>query len=231
MRKTLSALLPLAAAALLAGCAYNAERQDTLSLSNSWFSYLDASDLRKACLAGGPEAYRIAHNGYYEEQLRTYDVTEVSPNGAKMAVRVRGKTGDVLGFQFMDPLRSWRGDQSTVQLSGADLAALRQSLNESGGFGPAPTGLELKSQGFYWIVAACHGGGRYSYTAFQWPGAAYDKLTFPALLAKLDRTGVPLNPPRDTKPLYPTGRNPGDQPNHFQLKVGKDGIANLMTIL
>ena len=226
-------LLPLTTALALAACAYEGKRADPLTLSMTWFSYLDAGDLRKACVAGAPDAYRIAYNGNYEEQLRTYDVTGIgAPNaggGARMAVRVRGKTGDVLNFRVMDPLRSWTGNQSAVTLAAGDLAALRQALAESGAFAPPPIGLELKSQGFYWIAAACQ-GGRFSYHAWQWPGAAYDKLTFPALLARLDGTGLPLNPPRDATPQYPVGRNPGDQPNHFQLRVGKDGIANLLTV-
>ena len=226
-------LLLFAAAMALSACAYSGERAgNSLSLSMTWFSYLDAGDLRKACAAGGPDGYRIAFNGNYEEQLRTYDVTAIgTPNaagGATMAVRVRGKTGDVLNFRLNDPLESWRGDQSRVALSATDLAALRQSLADSAAFGPAPQGLELKSQGFYWIVAACQ-GGRFTYTAWQWPGAAYEALRFPAVLASLDRTAVPLNPPRDTTPQYPVGRGVGDQPNHFQLRVGKDGIANLLT--
>lgn len=229
-RLPLRRLLPLTAALALTACSYSGRSANPLEQSMTWFSYLDAGDLRKACAAGGPEAYRIAYNGNYEEQLRTYDVTGIGPNGAQMAVRLRGKTGDVLNFKVMDPLRSWQGNQSTVNLSASDMARLRQALEVSGGFGPAPTGLELKSQGFYWIVAACHGGGRYSYTAFQWPGAAYDKLTFPGVLYMLDRSGVPLNPPRDATPQYPVGRDPGDQPNHFQLRVGKDGIANLLTV-
>jgi len=226
--------LPFAAALLaLSGCAYSNERAgNPLSLSMTWFSYLDAADLRKSCAAGGPEAYRIAFNGNYDEQLRTYDITEVSaPNaggGARMAVRVRGVTGDVLNFRLSDPLQSWRGDQSVVALSAADLTALRESLAASGAFGAAPQGLELKSQGFYWIVAACQ-AGRYSYMAWQWPSAAYEQLSFPALLARLDRTSVPLNPPRDTTPPFPVGQDRGDQPTHFQLRVGKDGIANLLT--
>ncbi len=221
--------LLLAAVLALSACAYSGERAgNPLSLSMTWFSYLDAGDLRKACAAGGPDGYRIAYNGNYEEQLRTYDVSRAGPNGATMAVRVRGKSGDVLNFRLNDPLQSWRGDQSVVALSAADLAALRQSLADSAAFGPAPEGLELKSQGFYWIVAACQ-GGRFTYTAWQWPGAAYEALRFPAVLARLDRTGVPLNPPRDTTPAYPVGRDVGDQPNHFQLRVGKDGIANLLT--
>jgi hypothetical protein len=231
MRISPRQFLPLAAALVaLSGCAYSGERSgNPLSLSMTWFSYLDAADLRTSCAAGGPEAYRIAFNGNYEEQLRTYDITQVSPNGARMAVRVRGKSGDVLNFRLNDPLQSWRGDQSVVALSAAELAAVRDSLAASGAFGPAPEGLELKSQGFYWIVAACR-GGRFSYHAWQWPSAAYDRLSFPALLARLDKSGVPLNPPRDTKPPYPVGREVGDQPDHFQLRVGKDGIANLLTV-
>lgn len=223
-------MLPVMTALALAACAYGGERSgNPLALSMTWFSYLDAADLRKACAAGGPEAYRIAYNGNYDEQLRTYDVTQATANGARMAVRVRGKSGDVLGLRLEDPLRSWRGDQSEVALSATDMAGLRQSLADSGAFAPAPAGLELKSQGFYWIVAACQ-GGRFTYHAWQWPGAAYDRLSFPSLLARLDRTGVPLNPPRDATPAYPVGRDVGDQPDHFQLRVGKDGIANLLTV-
>jgi hypothetical protein len=213
----------------LSACSYGGRSENPLAQSMTWFSYLDAGDLRKACVAGAPDAYRIAYNGNYEEQLRTYDVTGIGPNGARMAVRLRGKTGDVLNFRIQDPLRSWQGSQTEVPLSPAELAALSKALQISGAFAPAPVGLELKSQGFYWIVAACE-NGRFSYNAWQWPGAAYDKLTFPGVLYTLDRTGVPLNEPRDTSPQYPVGRDPGDQPNHFQLRVGKDGIANLLTV-
>lgn len=222
-------LLSLTAVLALSACAYGGRSENPLALSMTLFSYLDAGDLRKACVAGAPDAYRIAYNGNYEEQLRTYDVTGIGPGGARMAVRLRGKTGDVLNFRIQDPLRSWQGSQTEVPLTAAEVVALSQALANSGAFAPAPTGLELKSQGFYWIVAACE-NGRFSYHAWQWPGMAYDKLTFPGVLVALDRTGVPLNPPRDTTPEYPVGRDPGDQPNHFQLRVGKDGIANLLTV-
>jgi hypothetical protein len=227
--RPLRRLLPVTLAMAVAACAYEGQRENPLSLSLTWYSYLDAGDLRKACVAGAPDAYRIAYNGNYEEQLRTYDISAIGPGGARMAVRVRGKTGDVLNFRVMDPLRSWTGQQRETSLAPGDLAAVRQALADSGAFAPPPVGLELKSQGFYWIAAACQ-GGRFSYHAWQWPGAAYDRLSFPALLARLDGTGLPLNPPRDASPAYPTGRDPGDQPNHFQLRVGKDGIANLLTV-
>ena len=102
-------ILPTAVALCAAACAYSGQTSSPIALSNSWFSYLDAGDLRQACVAGAPEAYRIAFNGSYEEQLRTYDVTGIGPNGARMAVRVRGTSGNVVDFQITDPLGAWRG--------------------------------------------------------------------------------------------------------------------------
>ncbi|HEY4136408.1 MAG TPA: hypothetical protein VGO34_14475 [Alphaproteobacteria bacterium] len=225
-------VLPLAAIALgAAACAYSGQTSNPIALSNSWFSYLDAGDLRKACVAGAPEAYRIAFNGSYEEQLRTYDVTAIGPGGARMAVRVRGSAGNVANFKLSEPFQGWTGDQTQVPLTAADVTALRQSLADSNAFSPTPEGLELKSRRFYWIVAACR-GGHFTYNAWQWPSADYDKLTFPALLARLDRSGVALNPPRpNDRPEFPESNDKGNyRDREFQLRVGKDGISNLVTV-
>jgi hypothetical protein len=233
-RFSLRHLLPLTAIALgAAACTYSGQTNNPIALSNSWFNYLDAGDLRKACVAGAPEAYRIAFNGSYEEQLRTYDVTGIGADGARMAVRVRSAAGNVANFKLSEPFQAWTGDQTKLQLAPADLAALRQTLADSNAFGPTPEGLELKSRRFYWIVAACR-GGHFTYDAWQWPSSDYDKLTFPALLARLDRSGVALNPPRpNDEPEFPESTNEKGnyRDREFQLRVGKDGLSNLLTVL
>lgn len=219
----------MAAAVAVGGCAYSGPTDNAIAQSLTWFSYLDAGDLRRGCVPGGGERYRIAHNGNYSEQIRAYDVTAAAGGGGQMTARVRGATGRLNDFEIGDPLRSWRGEQRQVALSPADMAALRAALDSSGAFQPAPVGLRLNSKAFYWIVAGCR-DGRFSYHAWEWPSPGYDRLTFPQFLASRDGSGIALRPPQPRQPDFPISQDSRTERQEFQLRVGENGLVNLTTL-
>ena len=67
-------VLGLGLVLVLSACTYRAGDEDNpIRRSFSWFSYLNADDLRSACTRGAPERYRIVYNAVWQEQVRTYD--------------------------------------------------------------------------------------------------------------------------------------------------------------
>ncbi len=125
-----------------------------------------------------------------------------------------------------DVMAPWAGEIETVPLTGADLDALDRALVASGFFEPAPKGLYLRGEDFFWIAAACV-GGRFHFNAYKWPMMAFERATFPALLLKWDPTGQPLNEPRQLSTFdiyHDTQTDPGIGPT-YTLTVGKNGLA------
>jgi hypothetical protein len=39
--------------------------------SLTWFSYVSGDDIRKACLGGGRDNFRLVYKASYEKQIRT----------------------------------------------------------------------------------------------------------------------------------------------------------------
>lgn len=218
-----------------AACAYHGASQDSpLSRRFSWFSYLNGDDLRARCVPGAPATYRFVYNGVYVQQVRTYDVLPSgSGDRADLRVRVIGPAdlSDVqvrlqVSTLFQDLTAPWRGKIDTVPLTSEDLAKLDRSLAASGVFRPAPAGLRLRGEDFFWIAAVCVNGS-FTFNAFKWDSPEFAALTFPQLLLSWDPTGVPLNPPRSLSPfdIYgQTAPEPGSGPT-FSLTVGDNGLA------
>ncbi|MFO1152359.1 MAG: hypothetical protein U1E42_01670 [Rhodospirillales bacterium] len=219
----------------LAGCTYRGPQQDNpLQKRFTWFSYLNGDDIRAACEAGAAPRYRFIYNGVYVQQVRSYDIR---PEGDGSALRVR-----VLGFANLsqveirrqwstlpeDLMAPWAGETDTVSLSGEQLATLDRTLADSGFFDPAPRGLYLRGEDFFWIAVACI-DGRVHFNAYKWSTPVFERATFPALLLSWDQTGQPINPPRllSTFDIYhdaPT--DPGIGPT-YTLTVGDNGLAGV----
>ena len=184
-------------AALVAACTY-AGGDDPLRRTLSWFSYLNGDDLRRACRAGAPDAYRFVYNGIYQEQIRTYDVAQrADRTGARLRVRVIGPA-DLGSIRLSVPgglLDPWNGRNEVVNLRPQDLGLLRTAAATSGAFGPSPQWMRLGSEDFYWLSAACVDGA-FHFNAFKWPSERFDALAFPAVLRAWDFTGIAINPPR-----------------------------------
>lgn len=218
-------------------CAYrDASQDDPVQRRLTWFSYLNGDDLRARCGPGTASTYRFVYNGVYVQQVRTYDVVPDPGSGrADMRVRVIGpaQLSDVsIRLQLStlpdDLTAPWRGAIDTVPLTGTDLASLDRSLAASGFFRPAPAGMRLRGEDFFWIVAAC-ADGAFHFNAFRWGASGFEAITFPQLLLSLDPTGVPMNPPRSLSPFEIYGQaapEPGSGPT-FSLTVGDDGLVGV----
>ena len=214
----------------LTGCTLQESVNNPLTQRFAWFQYLNGDDIREGCFEGGLWRVRLIYNGRYQEQLRVYNVVADGAGGALLVARAQGPGNLVeLGLGLDDILAPWRWHRSEVRLDGEATEAFFKSLQDSGFFGPAPTGLSLPSAGFYWIAISCS-AGRVHFSAWRYPSARYAALTFPAFLFAHDRTEIPVNPPRpiDASQLILRQQNlqiTGSQGPRFQLRVGDNGLA------
>lgn len=211
----------------LSACASQGPTDNPVLRIGTWFSYLNGDDLRAACVPGAPARYRLVYNADYDQQVRTYDVVPVvGGEGATLEQRVFASGADVRGFKLSDPGGMLRGERASTRLAPAEVAALDAALGESGFDRPAPAGRTLFSNSFYWIVQACR-GGRFQFNAYTPEDRGYAGMPFPAVLERLDRTGVPFNQPRtanDFKAVRPA--KPNDLYTvYFELRVGPNGLV------
>lgn len=224
----------------LLGCAYKGPSQDEpVQRRFTWFSYLNGDDLRERCVSGAPSAYRFVYNGIYIQQVRTYDIS-LDATGQRGDLRARvlspAQLASVpirpqLSTLYEDLTAPWRGTTASVPLTDADLKALDLALAESKIDQPAPAGLRLHGEDFFWIVGACV-AGNFHFNAYKWDSSAFAAITFPRLLLGWDQTGVPFNPPRSLSPFDIWGHTApesGDGPR-FSMTVGDNGLAGVAPI-
>ena len=106
------------------------------------------------------------------------------------------RTLGTLAHDPLDLLAPFAGIKRSIGLSSRDIDALDAALAESGFFQPAPSGLYLRSEDFFWVGVACI-GGRLTFNAWKYPSSRFDNLTFPRLLFAWDphrRSGQPATP-------------------------------------
>ena len=183
----------------LAGCTYRPGADNPVARSLTWFSYAGAGDIRADCRPGAADRMRLIYNGDYDEQVRSYDVTALAAGG-KVEIRVRGPQDLTRGVLLFDLFGPWRAEGRLVRIAANELADLRRTLGDSGLARPAPDGLRLDSNEFYWLVSACL-DGRFMVNAWKYPSPRFEALGFPAVLLRLDPTGIALNPPQPAYPL------------------------------
>lgn len=225
-------------ALILAGCAYNsagnqgsgAGIDNPVERKFTWFSYLDAADIRNSCAAGGPDQYRIVYNGQYYDHVRTYEITS-SPQPQLLA-RARGVSGDITQMRFNsfdDLLGPWNFRRSQSALKAAEWSQLRDMLHQSGFAAGDQAGLRLHSQDFYWLVAGCE-GGKFHFNAWaDKPGAnSLTRTKFLDFLLKHDGTGVGYKPPHTVSYMEKNDQSKGpgrDYSGAFLITVHNDGIG------
>jgi hypothetical protein len=212
---------------VLAGCTYRGAIDQPLTLKFTWFSYLNGDDMRQACIAGGPDAYRLVYNGSYNEQLRTYEVVSDGAGGGIYTARaMRGGGLRLDQFSLRDPQAVAGWTVSRARLTPTDMSKLTNALEDSGAFAPAPSGLRMASEQFYWISALCR-NGQFFFNAWLYPSDRFARLTFPAVLFGSDQTGLAVNPPRRVPPIErggsTTGR--GERDLSFGLEVAANGLV------
>jgi hypothetical protein len=211
---------------LLFGCADGSSAFPPFR-SLGWFRYLDGADMRNNCGSAAGSRYRFVYNAIWGEQVREYEVT-ADPAGGQLSVRVIfPEYVNVLDLR--DPLAPFRGRSSAAPLTQADLGELVESLRQSGFYEPAPKGLNLPSDGFYWVVAACE-RGVFHYNAYAYPSSRFGAVRFDRWLFAHDGTGAPVNPPRPTPPRLPNYRLTEEpQPySIFDLRVGDNGLVGIL---
>ncbi len=224
---------------LSAACAYRGG-SDVFTTKFTWFSYLNGDDIRARCVPGGPSLYRFVYNGVYTRQVRTF---AIAPNadGRGWILRARALTGPMIQEIIIDdPIQTARedpielfgslaGTRATSPLSDRDIDALDTALATSGFFRPAPKGLRLRSEDYYWIGIVCL-DGRVTFNAFLWPSRRFDALTFPALLLAWDPTEVPYAAPEE-RPFAGLDQDQASKGmNAFTLTVGDNGLAGHFTL-
>jgi hypothetical protein len=209
------------------GCTSDGVPGDPVSRRLGWFSLIGGEDIRAACSARVPTRYRFVYNAIYTEQVRVYEFV-AGPNGGRLdSVVLTG--GISLGASTLEQLVDLvHGARDEQRLSAADAQQLLAAIDVSAVHAPTPVGLRLRSDAFYWTVAACV-GGRFHLTAFDHPSPRFAALRFPATLFHLDHTGVAVNPPRplDLDPFEAAGTERGSGRSsqlRFLLEVGGDGL-------
>ncbi|WP_374311471.1 hypothetical protein [Dongia sp.] len=236
-RLRLFAALSFAALSLTA-CAYHSAGNvgSGSSIDNpverkfTWFSYLDAADIRNSCAAGGPDQYRLVYNGQYDHHVRTYEVTSAPTR--QIVARARGTSGDItqMGFNSFDELLGpWNFRRSQTALSEADWTKLRDLLHESGFAAGSQAGLRLHSQDFYWLAAGCEGGKFFFNAWADKPRAlSLTHTKFLDFLLRHDGTGLAYVPPRPVTYMDKNEQSKGtdrDYSGAFVITVHEDGIG------
>lgn len=212
---------------MLVGCTYRGAIDQPITLKFTWFSYLNGDDLRQACAPGAANSYRLVYNGSYNEQLRTYEIVGDGAGGGAYTARVmRGGGLRLSQFSLRNPQAMAGWTVSRTRLAPNDMADLTKVLSNSGAFEPAPSGLRMASEQFYWISAICW-NGQFFFNAWLYPSDRFARLTFPVVLFGYDQTGLALKAPRDVPPIERGGSNTGmgERDLHFGLEVGDNGLV------
>ncbi len=213
---------------LLAGCTYRGDIDNPAVRKASWFSYLDGTDIRTACVEGAPDSYRLVYNGRYEEQLRSYEITADGAGGAYLVARAKGRA-NAFDVSLDDVLAPWRWKRSQTRLSPAEFQQFVALLEQSGQFAGAPVGLRLFSGDFYWVGSACRNGA-FHYHAWAFSNDGFARVRFAEFLFKHDQTGLAVNPPRKfpaSEFLGPQGRREDQTQIRFWLQVREDGLGGI----
>lgn len=191
---------------LLAGCAAVGPTDDPFLRSLTWQRYVGGDDIARACQAGQSERYRLVYNAVEDEQRRTYDLSALADGGAMLEMQAIGRPNlndPHNPISIRDPLAPWRGQRAMYRLDAAEYARLKQAIGATGFEAPAPQGLFLRGDSFYWTASACR-DGNFHFHAWAWPSAEFDRMAVPLLeaLQPFDKTGVAARQPQEV-PLPP----------------------------
>ncbi len=216
-------------AVLITGCTSIGPNEGPLTRKVSWFSYLNADDIRETCKPGSPERIRMVFNADYAEHVRTYDLTvDDKTGGASLAIRVM-PSAKLADFSFSDLLAPWRGARGDVTLTPKQSTRLQGRITRSGAFEPPQAGLSLVSNEFYWLVSGCHEGKGFL-NAFPLSGTDAQIPDFVSSLKTFDKTGVPFPDVADHNRRLSRmpPRHPQDGSLTFTIRVGENGLQGTL---
>ena len=211
----------------LSSCSYEGGNEQPVIRKFTWFSYIAAEDIKAKCIRGSKAQYRFVYNGVYNEQVRTYDITQVESDRYNIKISVTEEADissyplDINNPDFFEP---WKPKISVTNVSAKDIGVLRQTLKDAGYFDSLPPSGKLSSINFYWVISTCI-DGKFHQNAYYWPDKKFKTAEFPNLLRIWDFTEIPINPPRSTSKLSIYGTTETKHfRNHFNLDFGRNGF-------
>jgi hypothetical protein len=213
-------------ALLASACTEGGNSNFPLFRSLGWFSHLNGSDIRDACVAGSGARYRFVYNAVWTQQARDYEV--IAPPGqagGQLATRIIFPE-NLTSIDLTDPLALYSGKRSIAAVTSADLGALVALLRQSAFYDPAPSGLVLPSDGYYWTVASCE-NGTFHFNAYVYPSDRFAAIRFDAWLFTRDGTGVPIRTAQPVPPRQSYNRSVAEDRGYsiFDLEVGTNGLV------
>ena len=173
----------------LAGCTFaqTSDVSNPLVRKASWFSYLNADDLRQSCAAGDAEGQiRIVYNADYYKEVRVFELTPYPGfEEFNLTTRVFGpiQVKDI-NVEVNAPLGAFGGEEAVDRINRDSYLAITDALQAEGFGTQSRDGLRLYSDDFYWVAIGCSSGG---ITLGAWASGVDDlrALSFPDVLAKL----------------------------------------------
>ena len=195
---------------------------DPVSRTVRWPDIMAGTDIKRACAPGAPERWRFVYNAIYSEQVRSYDIAD-----GTVETRVFDRLG--IGFMTTFSLAEFiQGALSTTPITPQELRRLIALWEIDLPKAVRPVG-HLRADRFFWTTAGCR-DGRFTFAAFSHPPDGSTPFIFPLEIARFDRSGKPVNPPRPTPDVGPmTGfipnrHNSADDNARFLLRVTENGL-------
>jgi hypothetical protein len=226
--KWIAVAVAMVVALAATGCT-SGSSENPVARTVGWFDYVAGGDIERTCGNVAGARYRFVYNAIYTEQVRTYDLTTTPGGDAGLLTARAFDPYSAVEITLSDPLAGWRGVSAKSLLDEDDVAGIVKALHESGFDLAAPVGLSLRSDTFYWVVAACR-SGRFSINAWAAPSTEFADLSFPEVLFRHDGTGVAVNPVR---PLDlgvfrhgPASDRSELREPQFLIRIGGDGRLN-----
>lgn len=223
LRITLLALV----AASVTGCTLTGPPSTGLGRQLGWYAYLGGDDIRRTCVPGADDHMRFVYQATFAGQVRGYEL--VVPGGSDTG-GLRSQAWGAPALMSFGPGGPSLGGpvEAHAVVEPAELSALAAALGESRFDGAAPVGARLRSDRYFWTVAACRNGS-FHFNAFLLDLDDPRQPAFAAPLFALDRTGVAVRPPEPTggplRTLDPARASPERREDlSFELRVGPEGL-------
>lgn len=201
--------------ASLAGCTFTqtSDVSNPLVRKASWFSYLNADDLRQACQAGDAEGrIRIVYNADYYKDVHVFELDPYPGfEEFNLTTRVFGPLQiKNVNVELNAPLGAFGGEETVDRIDRDSYIAITDALQAEGFGTQSRDGLRLYSDDFYWVAIGCSSGG---ITLGAWASGVDDMraLEFPDVLASLSSIEHELPEP----PAVENARSQGAANLHY----------------